>query len=335
MLRLVRATLPTAVVSIVLAACAGPSGNAAPSAANLAPLPEADVRSIGSLHSALTYKIYVSNIDDNTITAYLSNGVETSPTITVQSNPNFYVTSVAVAPNGTIYALSYNFSLFPNTNAIVTSYKRDGTRISPTISVPESGLDTPSALAVSDSGTIYVLSSVHDGTPGVVVTYHPDGSPTPVAFQTGPDSSCMAIAGTTIYVGNAVGPGKSRSGYLSTYSLDGTPKSLTITDDIYSPGGVAVDPLGNIYVANVTNGGPDGTAATYLTMYSPTGQLLRKFSNGAGGPGGIATDPSGRLYVATSTPYTSTMRTYEVGTRIPPTFGKGLDEPSGIAIAMP
>jgi hypothetical protein len=275
------------------------------------------------------YKIYVANIGDATIATYLPDGTQTAPTIAVGEN---YLYSVAVAPNGKIYALTFDGLLGPHTNGTITSYDPDGTPTTPTITVKELGYHVSTAMAVDARGKIYVLSSVHDGTRGKVTTYKPDGTPTKLSFRTGRDSSGIAIDGNgKIYVANDAGPpGKSS---ITTYLSDGTPTTPTITRAVHQPIAMAVAPDGTIYVANTTSHGRDGTGAGYVTSYSADGKgPLQRFTFRRVAPGGIAL-ADGNLYVASSSAYTSILETFALdGSRISPTITAGLYEPSAIAI---
>src|SRR5579871_1923864 len=151
------------------------------------PAPAARTGAVRS--STASFKIYVANIGDGTITTFEPNGTQTSPTISTGD----YLYSVAVAPNGKIYAVTFNPLDGPSSNATVTSYRPDGTPTTPTITFAESGYKVPCGLAVDRNGKIYVLSSAHEGTAGIVTTYRSTGERTKPTFQTGIDSSAIAI----------------------------------------------------------------------------------------------------------------------------------------------
>ena len=283
--------------------------------------------------NARSYKIYVANIGNNTITTYEADGTQTTPTIHTGSGPSDYLFGAAVGPSGNIYALNFDPLLGPGTSGTVTTYKPDGTQTTPTITIKERGYFAPMGVAVAENGKIYVVSSVHDGSPGVVRTFKADGRQTTPTFAAGPDSSSVTVDRSgKIYVTNDAGPpGKSS---VTTYLPDGTPTTPTITHEVHQPIGVAIAADGSIFVANATNNGPDGTGAGYVTSYTADGGgPLERIENGAGGPGGIAIDASGRLFVASGTAYRSIVKTYtRSGKRITPTITAGVYEPSGIAL---
>ncbi len=290
-------------------------------------MPVSSIRDSVRSKAHATYKIYVANIGNGTITAYFPDGRQTTPTISTGN----YLFAIAVAPSGKIYALTFDPLSGPNSNGTIASYKPDGTKTTPTITIKERGYHAPVGIAVDGGGKIYVLSSVHNGKRGMVTTYKPDGSPTTPTFRTGPDSSSIAIdANGKIYVTNDAGPpGKSS---VTTYLPDGSPTTPTITHRIHQPAVVAIAEDGTIYVANTNNHGPDGTGAGNLMKYMPSGKGPLYAIGDREAPGGIGiTD--GKVYLASSNAYRSTLKTYTLdGHRVAPTITTGLYEPSGIAI---
>lgn len=280
--------------------------------------------------SQRSVRIYVANVGNSTITTYRSDGSETTPTIQTGAP---YLYGVAVGPTGKIYALSFDSLHGSGTSGVVTSYTRNGKPTKPTITIPEQGFSAPICLTVNGEGKIYVLSQVPYGSPGIVTTYTRDGKSTQPTFSTGPDATSIAVdQNGKIYVTNGKGPSGKFS--VTTYNSDGTPAEPTITRGLHQPVGVAVAADGTIYVANLTNGGPDGTGATYLTSYRAGGQgPLQRTKARAGSAGGIAVDSTGKIYLPTSTAYSNVLRTYDPQlTRITPTIRAGLFEPSGIAL---
>jgi hypothetical protein len=177
------------------------------------------------------------NLGSGTITAYFPDGTQTTPTISTGN----YLFAIAVAPSGKIYALTFDPLSGPHSNGTVASYNSDGTKTTPTITIKERGYHEPVGIAVDGGGKIYVLSSVHNGTRGMVTTYKPDGSPTTPVFRTGADSSNIAIdRNGKIYVANDAGPpGKSS---VTTYLPDGSPTTPTITQRIHQPAAAAILP---------------------------------------------------------------------------------------------
>lgn len=307
----------------LLSACGAPTATA----------PVSGAPGTADAFNARSYKIYVANIGNNTITTYEADGTQTTPTIHTGNGPSDYLFGAAVGPSGKIYALNFDPLLGPGTSGTVTTYKPDGTQTTPTIMIRERGYFAPVGLAVDKNGKIYVVSSVHNGSPGVVTTFKPDGRRTTPTFAAGPDSSSVTVDSRgKIYVTNDAGPpGKSS---VTTYLRDGARTTPTITREVRQPIGVAIAADGSIFVADTTNNGRDGTGAGYVTSYTADGGgPLERIKNGAGGLGGIAIDASGRLFVASSTAYSSLVKTYAPsGKRTTPTITAGVYEPSGIVL---
>jgi hypothetical protein len=81
--------------------------------------------------------------------------------------------------------------------------------------------------------------------------------------------------------------------------LDGTIHTVAgASNDYYSPQGVATDPAGNLYIADMPGRlrkiAPDGSVEELLTHHN----CESPFSPGLCFPQGIATDPAGNVYVA-------------------------------------
>jgi sugar lactone lactonase YvrE len=130
-------------------------------------------------------------------------------------------------------------------------------------------------------------------------------------------SPCLSAPKQKIYVTNSV------SDTLTTYNLDGTPTTPTITSGVHAPNGIVVDAAGKIYVANVGS----NTITTYNPDGTPTTPTITDLSE----PFGVAVDAAGKIYVADLG--TGTVRTYNPdGTATSPTITSGLSQPRGLAI---
>ena len=136
-----------------------------------------------------------------------------------------------------------------------------------TLSIFTSSVSSPSGLAVDSSGNVYVADTGHHQ----VKKFTPGGSAT-------------VIAGT----GTAGAP------------TAGTATSSTLR----SPGGVAVDSSGNVYIADtgnhriekVTSGGTLSIIAGTGSSGAPTAGVAT--SSTLNTPGGVAVDSSGNVYIA-------------------------------------
>ncbi|HEY6327029.1 MAG TPA: hypothetical protein VIW73_11020 [Candidatus Cybelea sp.] len=94
----------------------------------------------------------------------------------------------------------------------------------------------------------------------------------------------------TLYVSNDTWPPS-----LAEYKRGSTTPSLIITNGLYTPGSVAVDASGNLYVA-------DGQSGGVILVYPPrAGSPSRtiQIPSQRGGPGGLAFDAHGNLITAT------------------------------------
>lgn len=316
-IHMTRASILILISAALLSACGAQNG-AVPPGSNVS----SDAQQTG--HG--TYKIYVANIGNGTITTYDPNGTQIRPTITTGN----YLYAIAVAPTGKIYAVTYD-SLSSDKTGEIASYRADGHRTSPTILFKETGYSTPSGIAVDSNGKIYLLNSGYDGLRGKVTTYTPQGRRTTPTFRTGPDSSNIAIdANGKIFVTNDTGPRGQSS--VTTYLPDGTQTKPTITNQIHRPSAVTVAADGMIYVANTNNSGRDGTEAGYVTSYDANGKGPHQRTRDGQGPSAILAYGL-RVYLASSNAYQDSIRTYTLdGRRTNPTIVEGLNEPSSIAI---
>lgn len=290
--------------------------------------PVANVRESMRYSAQAAYKIYVSDIGSGAIRTYEPDGTPTTPVIYTGN----YLYSMAVAPNGKIYAVTFDALDGPSSNATVHSYKPDGTATRPTITFKESGYAVPISMAVDNHGKIYVLNGAPEGKRGIVTTYKPDGSQTSPTFRTGADAAAIAVdADGKIYVANDTGPNGQSS--VTTYSSDGTPTTPTITKRVHKPSSLAVGSDGTIYVGNTNNRGHDGTEAGYVTTYGADGSgPLLTIADREQAPGGIAA-AADRLYLGSSSAYNGTLRTYTLrGRRVSPTISSDLVEPSAVVV---
>lgn len=313
-----RASKIVLVVAALLSGCAPSNG------AMLAP----------STHDGLTqkaskaYKIFIADIASGTIRTYTADGTPATPTISTGN----YLYSMAVAPNGKIYAVTFDPLDGPSSNATVHSYTPDGTPTKPTITIAETNYAVPIGIAVDANGKIYVLNSLPEGNPGIVTTYKPNGSPTTPTISTGADAGAIAVdSNGKVYVANDTGPNGQSS--VTTYLPDGSPTTPTITKRVHRPAALAVGSDGTIYVGNTNNHGHNGTEAGYVTTYAADGSgPLRTIVDREQAPGGIAAAPD-RFYLGSSSAYNGSLRTYTLGgRRVSPTISNYLLEPSAVVV---
>jgi hypothetical protein len=93
----------------------------------------------------------------------------------------------------------------------------------------------------------------------------------------------------TLYLSNETWPPS-----LAEYKRGSSVPSVIITNGLYTPGSVAVDASGNLYVA-------DGQSGGVILVYPPGARLPSRtihFPSQRGGPGGLAFDAHGNLITA-------------------------------------
>jgi uncharacterized delta-60 repeat protein len=191
---------------------------------------------------------------------------------------------------------------------------------------PGNGTDDAYAIAVSDSGYIYVTgSSSGDGTNAdyATVKYDPDGDTVWVRRYNGPENyvdgaSAIALDGLhNIYV---TGRSYDTTGHLDYVTIKYAPTGDTLWLRRYKGPGegydeasaIAVDSAGNAYVTGYSTG--SATSTDYATIrYYPNGDTawVRRYNGGANGSDyakAIAIDDSGFVYV---TGYSDSTGTYQ------------------------
>ena len=167
-------------------------------------------------------KIYVANYNGGTVTTYLADGTQTTPTITGLQFP----TDVKVDANGKIYVTQKGTT---SSNGSVTTYMPNGAQTKPTIT---EGISLPASLALDVRGNIYVSSDAAD----VITTYTAQGKKRKVTmggFTTG-DPGYIAIGATgKVYV-------TSSHGFMTTYTKGGKPTKPSISGLPAPPLGIAI-----------------------------------------------------------------------------------------------
>ncbi len=226
--------------------------------------------------------------------------------LTVDDSGNVYVTGQSQGSDSS--AFSYDYATIKYSPAGDTLWVRR-------YNGPGNAIDRGYALAVDDSGNVYVTGvSEGSGTSYdyATIKYSPTGDTLWVGRYNGPsDSSDEAYALALDNTGNVYVTGISRgSGTSWDYvTIKYSPAGDTLWVRRYNgPGNsydkanaLAVDDSGNVYVSGVSEG--SGTSWDYATVkYSPTGDTLwvRRYN----GPGNsddqafaLALDGGGNLYV--------------------------------------
>ena len=191
---------------------------------------------------------------------------------------------------------------------------------------PGSGTDDAYAIAVSDSGYIYVTgSSSGDGTSAdfATVKYDPDGDTVWVRRYNGPENyvdGASGIALDGLYNIYVTGKSYDTTGHLDYVTIKYAPTGDTLWLRRYKGPGegydeasaIAVDSAGNAYVTGYSTG--SATSTDYATIrYYPDGDTawVRRYDGAANGfdyAKAIAIDDSGFVYV---TGYSDSTATYQ------------------------
>jgi sugar lactone lactonase YvrE len=220
---------------------------------------------------------------------------------------------IALDSHGNIYVTDDRGTIGHGSNVdainVYPAGSKDNAKPSSSVAGAETGLHDPYGVAVDATGTIYVAN--FQGGPsmsGSVTSYAPGstGDAKPRASIVGPDTGLHDPFGIVvdckgdIYVANYEG-GPVEAGSITVYrhDSDGNAKPIrTIAGGntgLRQPHGIALDPGGNIYVANYT-GGPSESGS--ITVYPAgsngnvaPGRAIAGPSTGIDHPWGIATRP--------------------------------------------
>src|SRR5439155_1671346 len=239
------------------------------------------------------------------------------------------VTSPPVTPSPTLALATPS----PLASGTITTYAGSDSGLGDGGRASAARLDAPEGVALDSAGSLYIADSTNNSirkvSPGGTIStyagsgppppccsgggFSGDGGPATAAQLNAPVGVALDPAGN-LYIADRdnqrirrVTPGGTTSTYAGSGSLgfsgDGGPATAA---QLHAPGGVALDPAGNLYIADRTNHrirrvSTDGTIATY----AGSGSL--GFS-GDGGPataarlnmslGGVALDSAGNLYIA-------------------------------------
>jgi hypothetical protein len=169
------------------------------------------------------------------------------------------------------------------------------------------GIALPWVGAVFDStGDLFVANcqSCFTGQAGTdnVVEY-PRGATSPsvtIAVNSNSEPFALAIdSANTLYLSSLLlnGPPSAVTEYAQGYTSGPPTRSITVDE----PTGIAIDPAGNLYVANceVCNPSYFHTGADQILVYAPgTTSPMRTITAGVNEPVALAVDSAGTLYVA-------------------------------------
>jgi len=232
-------------------------------------------------------------------------------------NGNDWVWDLAIDNLGNVYVTGYSFVAYSyNYDYATIKYGPDGNQLwVARYNGPANGYDRAWALAVDNSGNVYVTgSSDGGGTYGdyATIKYGPNGNQLWVARYNGPandydQSSVLSVDNSgNVYVTGESWGGSTELDYATIkYGTNGNQLWVARyngpANGYDRPSALSVDNSGNVYVTGYSEGG--GTGDDYATIkYGPNGsQLWVARYNGSGNsseaPTALAIDNFGNVYV--------------------------------------
>lgn len=186
------------------------------------------------------------------------------------------------------------------------------------------GLLTPFGIAADSAGQLFVSYQQESPLESVVGTYTFSGTSVDPVMITGPYNDSvknLALDGLgDIYVANPAGT-------VGEYTTSGTPVNASLITGLNSPGLMALDGLGHLYVEQTV-----GITST-INEYSSSGSLIKAnwltFPNGQG-PSGLAADNAGQVFVS----FNSAVVEYSTsGTLLNASLIPGLSAPAGLTVS--
>jgi uncharacterized delta-60 repeat protein len=285
-------------------------GNGSELAYDLAVDNSGNVFVTGSSYGSSTY-------DDYATVKYDPNGTELwVRRYNGPDNGNDGASDIAIDSSGNVYVTGYSYGVGTSTDFATAKYDTNSNQLwASRYNGPDNSDDSASALAVDNSGNIYVTGVSFGSTTGTdyaTVKYGPDGNQLWAARYNGPDNSDdeaydLAIDSLgNVYV-TGVGFSTSAGADYVTVKYDPNGNHLWVAhydgqensdDSAYA---LAVDNPGNVYVTGISFG--DSTDYDYATVkYGPDGnQLWAARYNGPDNSDDeaydLAIDRSGNVYV--------------------------------------
>jgi len=281
----------------------------------------------GNLYIADTENQRIRKVSNGVITTVAGDGTagyggDNGPATAAQLR---YPTGVAVDSAGNLYiADSNNNRIRKVSNGVITTVAGDGAADYGGDNGPalDAHLIFPGGVAVDAAGNLYIADTgnqrVRKVSNGVITTvagngtccYNGDNVQATNAPLSAPEGVAVDAAGN-LYVADT-GDWRIRkvsNGVISTVAGNGTPgyagdNGLAANAELDGPYGVAVDSIGNLYIADTANSRIRKVSGGVITTVAGNGTCCFSGDNGPatsaqlGYPGGVAVDTAGNLYIA-------------------------------------
>lgn len=209
-------------------------------------------------------------------------GGSATPPITQETTKSPLSSTVAFITTSPATPTAHKLYVADEAGGIIATYNaNDGTRINPTIQLPQNTY--PCSVAADKYGKIYVGST---GTgPSQITTYNSDGTQTTPTIAVSDPCSIAVDQNSKIYVANP------SANNVTIYNPNGNPASFPKSFTVPFPTSLAVNSVGDIYVANAST---QGTCALgCVTMFTPDGIPTQNYPV----TGLVAVDSSDQVYV--------------------------------------
>ena len=312
------------------------------------------VDSAGNLYIADQYNSRIRKVSGGTITTVAGGGSSLSSGVPATSASLYYPAGVAVDSAGNLYIADTGNGLIREVSGgTITTVAGNGSFFTgggdggP---ATRAALSFPQGVAVDLAGNVYIAdtndNTIRKVSGGTIITlagnlipgFSGDGGPAASAVLNGPTALAVDPAGS-LYIADTNNNliRKVSNGTIATFAGNGNPAfsgdgGSATSASLFAPAGVAVDAVGNIYIADGTNERvrkvSSGIIATVAGngAYSFSGDGGAATSAALNGPTGITLDSAGNLYLVDS--FNNRIRKISGGT-ITTVAGNGLASFSG------
>jgi uncharacterized protein (TIGR03437 family) len=274
----------------------------------------------GNLYIADTGSHHIRKVSNGVITTVAGNGVygyggDNGPAISAQ----VFTTGVAVDSMGNLYiADTYNNRIRKVSNGVITTVAGNGTGGYGGDNGPATSAQVgePFGVAVDAAGNLYIADTVNGRirkvSNGVITTVAGgvnvvnDNGPATGAQLNQPQGVAVDAAGN-LYIADSNRLRKVSNGVIATVAGGGSvadDSGPPTASELWSPGGVAVDGAGAVYIADTSNNRVRKVSNGVISTVAGNGKAGFSGDNGPAAnaelssPHGLAVDSAGALYIA-------------------------------------